>query len=382
MNKMVNREQELLHVCHFLMSKASISPCDMGCQDEIIQYLEPLGFTIERMDFKDTRNLWATIGKGENVFCFAGHTDVVPPGDVKAWHSDPFIPTIKNGILYGRGAADMKGALAAMLIAVKSFLQQNNTLSKKIAFLITSDEEGDFIHGTVKVIETLIKRKQRIDWCIVGEPSSQFKVGDEIKIGRRGSLSAHVEIIGKQGHVAYQDLAKNPIFLIAPVIHELSTMQWGEAHPFFQQTGFQISNIHAGFGATNVIPGHLFFDCNFRYNITINEKELRQQFETVLHKHGIEYKVSWSLNGEPFFTEQTQLVDVVKSSIRDIMKIETMATTNGGTSDARFIKDIGAQIVELGVSNQTIHQVNESVKIEDLLYLSYLYEDILKKICH
>lgn len=344
----------------------------------MIDRLKAIGFDIENMRFDDVDNFWARRGNSGPLFTFAGHTDVVPTGPVDKWKVDPFKPEIIDGYLYGRGAADMKGSLAAIVTACERFVDEHPDHKGSIAFLITSDEEGPSINGTVKVIEQLENRNEKIDWCLVGEPSSTNKVGDVVKNGRRGSLSGTLTIQGKQGHVAYPHLAKNPIHLAAPAIAELSTIQWDNGNEFFPPTTFQISNIHSGTGANNVIPGELQLLFNLRFSTEVTETDLKNKIESIFDKHQLNYELEWTLSGQPFLTPEGELVDAISKSIREICGYDTELSTAGGTSDGRFIAPTGAQVVELGPLNATIHQVNEHVLAADLDTLSALYKRIME----
>lgn len=365
-----------------LISRPSITPKDEGCQQLIIDRLKHLGFAIEKMPFADVENFWATHGSQEGpVFCFAGHTDVVPSGDITKWHKDPFQPYIdEQGILFGRGAADMKGSLAAMVVATERFINKYPQHKGCISFLITSDEEGIATHGTKAVVDTLAARKQKIDWCIVGEPSSVNQLGDMVKNGRRGSLNGKLTIRGKQGHVAYPHKAKNPIFLASPAITELSAEHWDNGNDFFPPTSFQISNIHAGTGANNVIPGELKADFNFRFSTESTVDSLKTRVEQILNKHHLDWDIDWSLSGLPFLTEPGQLLAAISDSIKSVTGINTEPSTSGGTSDGRFIATLGCQVVELGPINDSIHQVNENVKATDLDLLTDIYYQTLERL--
>tara|TARA_R100001129_G_scaffold57704_1_gene39734 strand:- start:152 stop:1282 length:1131 start_codon:yes stop_codon:yes gene_type:complete len=364
---------ETLALAKELISRPSVTPEDEGCQQVIGERLAALGFELETMVFEDTTNLWARRGQGRKVFCFAGHTDVVPPGDVNDWQFPPFEPTIHDGYLYGRGAADMKGSLAAMVTATEAFIEKHPNVDADIAFLITSDEEGPFINGTKRVIETLQARNEPIDWCIVGEPSSTDKLGDVVKNGRRGSLTGDLTVLGIQGHVAYPHLADNPVHKIAPALSDLVNEQWDEGNASFPPTTFQVSNINAGTGAGNVIPGRIDTQFNFRFSTEVTAEELKQRTEAILDKHNLKYSLTWKLNGPPFLTDSGGLIEAVTHAIQDECGFETELSTGGGTSDGRFIAPTGAQVVELGPVNATIHKVNERVKADDLDKLSALY---------
>lgn len=364
---------ETLALAKELISRPSVTPEDEGCQQVIGERLAALGFELETMVFEDTTNLWARRGQGRKVFCFAGHTDVVPPGDVNDWQFPPFEPTIHDGYLYGRGAADMKGSLAAMVTATEAFIEKHPNVDADIAFLITSDEEGPFINGTKRVIETLQARNEPIDWCIVGEPSSTDKLGDVVKNGRRGSLTGDLTVLGIQGHVAYPHLADNPVHKIAPALSDLVNEQWDEGNASFPPTTFQVSNINAGTGAGNVIPGRIDTQFNFRFSTEVTAEELKQRTEAILDKHNLKYSLTWKLNGPPFLTDSGGLIEAVTHAIQDECGFETELSTGGGTSDGRFIAPTGTQVVELGPVNATIHKVNERVKADDLDKLSALY---------
>ena len=360
-----------------LLSKQSITPEDDGCQDLMIDHLEQLDFKIERLRFDDVDNFWAVHGESGPILCFAGHTDVVPTGPEEQWKFPPFEPTIDNGMLYARGAADMKGSLAAMITACKRFVDQHPNHYGRIAYLITSDEEGPAINGTVKVMEWLEQHNEKITWCIVGEPSSTNQVGDVIKNGRRGSLGCKLTVKGIQGHVAYPHLAENPIHNATPALTALSTEQWDNGNDFFPATSFQISNINGGTGATNVIPGELTVIFNFRFSTELTEQNIRERTEAILDSHQLSYNIEWNLSGQPFLTSEGDLVNATVKAIRDANGIETELSTAGGTSDGRFIAPTGSQVIELGPVNATIHKVDECVRAADLDTLSSMYEGIL-----
>ena len=361
-----------------LISRASVTPEDAGCQAVMKQRLAALGFRNEPMRFSDVDNFWARRGDTGPVLCFAGHTDVVPAGPRGKWQSDPFAPTIRDGMLYGRGAADMKGSLAAMVTATERFVARHPDHRGSIAYLITSDEEGPSINGTVKVVETLEARNEKIDWCLVGEPSSNHVLGDVVKNGRRGSLGAVLSVRGRQGHVAYPHLARNPVHEVAPALAELAATVWDNGNEFFPQTTFQVSNIHAGTGATNVIPGECEVLFNFRYSTETTHEILRERVQAVLDRHGLDYTIEWTLSGLPFLTPRGELVDAARQAIKLVAGIETELSTAGGTSDGRFIAPTGAQVLELGPLNATIHQVDECVAVDDLDRLSAMYEKVLE----
>jgi len=360
-----------------LISRDSVTPEDKGCQQLLADRLSAIGFEIEHLRFGDTDNLWARRGQSGPLFAFAGHTDVVPTGPVEKWSSDPFKPEIRDGMLYGRGAADMKGSIAAFVTACERFVAENPDHDGSIAFLITSDEEGPATGGTVKVVETLEAREEKIDWCLVGEPSSTNKVGDIVKNGRRGSLNGQLTIKGKQGHIAYPHLANNPIHLAVPALTELCEIEWDQGNEDFPPTSFQISNINAGTGVTNIIPGMTDVIFNFRYSTEVTHEELQSGVEVILEKHGLDYDLKWELSGKPFRTASGALVDAVKTAIKSTTGYNTELSTSGGTSDGRFIAPTGAQVVELGPLNDTIHQINECVAVEDLDILSDIYEKVL-----
>lgn len=363
-----------------LIRQPSVTPFDADCQRIMIDRLAAIGFTIERMRFGEVDNFWARRGTTGPVFAFAGHTDVVPTGPVDRWAVPPFEPQIVDGILTGRGAADMKGSLAAMVVACERFIAAHPNHKGSIAFLITADEEGVATDGTVKVVETLEARQEKMTWCLVGEPSSTTLVGDVIKNGRRGSLGGVLTVRGRQGHVAYPHLASNPIHNLAPALTELVNEVWDEGNAFFPATSFQVSNINAGTGANNVIPGELQAVFNFRFSTELTEAVLRQRTEAILDKHGLDYHIDWKLSGHPFLTAEGDLVTAAVNSIRRITGRETTLSTTGGTSDGRFIAPTGAQVLELGPVNKTIHQVNECVAIADLDTLTALYEGILQQL--
>ena len=360
-----------------LLRQPSVTPIDHTCQTIMADRLEAIGFNIEHMRFDDVDNLWARRGLKSPVFCFAGHTDVVPTGHLDAWESDPFQPEIRDGKLYGRGSADMKTALAAMVVASERFVEKHPDHKGSIAFLITSDEEGPSINGTVKVIETLEARQEKMTWCLVGEPSSTDHLGDIVKNGRRGSLNAVLNVKGKQGHVAYPHLAINPIHTASQALTELCDTVWDNGNEYFPATSFQISNIQAGTGATNVVPGNMKVTFNFRYSTEVNADILKTRVLEILDRHHVEYDINWTLSGLPFITPIGELVNAAKTAIKNVTGVETQLSTSGGTSDGRFIAPTGAQVLELGVLNATIHQVNEHVNIDELEPLAEIYEQIL-----
>jgi succinyl-diaminopimelate desuccinylase len=363
-----------------LVSRDSVTPKDKGCQEVMIARLEAIGFKVERLRFEDVDNFWARRGDSAPVLGLAGHTDVVPTGPLDDWHSHPFKPDIRDGHLFARGAADMKGSLAAMVTACERFVAAHPDHKGSIAFLITSDEEGPSINGTVKVVETLEARGEKMDYCIVGEPTATDQIGDVIKNGRRGSLNATLTVHGSQGHVAYPQLAANPVHLAAGALAELTAEHWDDGNEFFPPTSFQVSNIHAGTGATNVIPGDLEVVFNFRFSTEQTETSLRERVEAILNKHELDYSIDWSLSGNPFLTPVGALVDATRESIKEVIGIDTELSTTGGTSDGRFIAPTGSQVLEFGPRNATIHKVNECVSVEDLDTLSACYERILEKL--
>jgi len=363
-----------------LISRSSVTPNDEGCQPLMAERLAKLGFSIEEMVFADTTNMWARRNTSGPVFCFAGHTDVVPAGDESAWHTPPFEPVDKDGVLYGRGAADMKGSLAAMIVATERFVEKHPNHTGSLAYLITSDEEGPFINGTVKVIEALEARNEKITWCLVGEPSSTNYCGDVVKHGRRGSLTGYLSIAGIQGHVAYPHLARNPVHQAAPAIAELAAELWDNGNAAFPPTSMQIVDMQAGTGATNVVPGKLNVTFNLRFSTESTAEGLKQRILAILDKHELTYSIDWILNGLPFLTEQGSLVTATKAAITKIIGQEPELSTAGGTSDGRFIAPTGAQVIELGPVNASIHKVNEHVSHRDLIQLTDMYEAILEHI--
>ncbi|MHA6606069.1 succinyl-diaminopimelate desuccinylase [Photobacterium damselae] len=362
-----------------LLSRRSVTPEDAGCQDVMIERLRQLGFCIETMVFDDTTNLWARRGTQAPLFVFAGHTDVVPSGPIEQWHTPPFEPTIKGGMLYGRGAADMKGSLACMIVAIERFIAENPEHQGSIGLLITSDEEGPFINGTTRVVDTLEARNEKIDLCIVGEPSSTLVVGDVVKNGRRGSITGDLTVKGIQGHVAYPHLADNPVHRALPALAELAAKTWDNGNDYFPPTSFQIPNINAGTGASNVVPGECQVQFNFRFSTELTDEAIKAQVHEILDQHQLDYHLNWTLSGHPFLTEKGTLVDAVVAAIEEVAHITPELSTSGGTSDGRFIARTGAQVIELGPVNATIHKVNECVKIEDLELLTDMYQKVLEK---
>lgn len=369
-----------LELAKQLIARPSLTPKDEGCQELMIERLKPLGFEVHRLRFGDVDNFWARRGSTKPLVAFAGHTDVVPTGPLEKWTTDPFTPTVRDGLLYGRGAADMKGSLAAFITAIEDFLEQHPDHLGSIGLLITSDEEGPSIDGTVKVVEWLEARGEKIDCCLVGEPSCVNKLGDTLKNGRRGSLNGVLTVHGKQGHIAYPHLVRNPIHLAAPALAELAATEWDQGNEFFPPTSFQISNIHAGTGADNVVPGHLDIKFNFRYSTAVTDAALKQRVESVLNRHKLTFDLRWSLSGLPFLTKPGTLVDALQDAIRTEIGIEATLSTSGGTSDGRFIAPTGAQIVELGPLNATIHQIDECVRVDDLAALSRVYANALVRL--
>jgi succinyl-diaminopimelate desuccinylase len=363
-----------------LIRRTSVTPLDEGCQDLMAARLEKAGFRIERLRYGNVDNLWAVRGKGEPVLCFAGHTDVVPTGPLEEWRSNPFNPEIRDDMLYGRGAADMKSGLAAMITATEAFVAECPRHRGAIAYLVTSDEEGPSIDGTKKVVETLIERGQRIDWCIVGEPSSERRTGDTLKIGRRGSLSGRLTVHGVQGHIAYPQLAENPVHSFAPALAELTARTWDNGNEHFQPTSFQISNFNAGTGAPNVIPGELKARFNLRYNPVQSLEGLKAAVEEILNRHKVRYTLDWHLSGEPFYTQQGKLLAGVIAAVKSVSGDDPVLSTGGGTSDGRFIAKMGAEVVELGVPNPTIHKVNEQVRVGDIATLHAMYLQALRNL--
>ena len=364
---------DTLALAQTLIARRSLTPVDDGCQAILIDRLKRIGFSIESMRHGEVDNLWARRGSTRPIVCFAGHTDVVPTGPLAQWVSDPFIPTMRNGRLYGRGAADMKTSIAACVTAIERFIQAHPQHQGSIALLITSDEEGAAVEGTVKVVETLKARGDSIDYCIVGEPTCSEKLGDTIKNGRRGSLSGNLTIKGMQGHIAYPHLAKNPIHLAAPAIAELAQTEWDRGNEYFPPTTWHISNIHGGTGATNVIPGEVNLLFNFRFSTASTVESLKQRLHDILDRHGLDYDLKWALSGKPYLTPRGKLADALGMAIKTVTAIEPELSTTGGTSDGRFIADICSQVVEFGPCNATIHKLNEYVEVADIERLSEIY---------
>lgn len=369
-----------LALCCDLISRRSVTPEDQGCQALMISRLEAIGFECTPLPFGKVQNFWAIHGDSGPLFVFAGHTDVVPPGPEAQWSTPPFEPSLVGETLYGRGAADMKGSLAAMVVACEEFLASNPDHTGRIGFLITSDEEGPAKDGTVRVMEWLQQQGEKIDWCLVGEPSSTSTLGDVIKNGRRGSLNARLIVKGMQGHIAYPHLADNPIHRAAPALSALTHEVWDEGNSYFPPTSMQVSNIHGGTGATNVIPGELEIVFNFRFSTELTDVDLRQRTEAILDAHGLEYDIQWSLSGHPFLTPTGELVAAAVDSILSVTGIDTQLSTAGGTSDGRFIAPSGAQVVELGPVNASIHKLNEEVHAPDLPRLTAVYRGIMERL--
>ncbi len=358
----------------------SVTPDDAGCQKILAQRLKAAGFRCEHLRYGDVDNLWAERGDGKPLVVFAGHTDVVPPGPRESWTSDPFTPEVRDGMLYGRGAADMKGAIAAFVTAIEAFITAHPKHPGTIGLLITSDEEGPAVNGTVKVMDWLTARGRKIDYCLVGEPSSTKTLGDAIKNGRRGSLSGRLTVRGIQGHVAYPHLARNPIHQLAPALAELAAIEWDKGNADFPPTGFQASNIKGGAGAENVIPGSVEVWFNFRFSTAVTAEQLKQRTETVLKRHGLEYGLVWTLSGQPFLTRGTRLIEAVRQAVKEELGSEAIPNTAGGTSDGRFIAPTGAEVVELGVLNSTIHKANECTAVADLERLARTYRRTLARL--
>lgn len=375
---MPNEPSPTLALTEDLIRRPSVSPEDQGCLQIIAQRLAALGFRIERMPFGPVENLWARHGTSGPVLCFAGHTDVVPTGPREEWHTDPFEPVVKDGVLYGRGAADMKSGLAAMITATERFIARHPQHTGTLAFLLTSDEEGPSVDGTRRVVEALEARNEKITWCVVGEPTSTDKLGDTVKIGRRGSLSGKLTVHGIQGHVAYPHLADNPVHAFAPALAELSSRVWDRGNEFFQPTTFQVSNLNAGTGAPNVIPGELKARFNIRFSTEQTVEKLQQTITEILDRHKVNYTLEWFVSGLPFFTPPGALSNAVQTAVRELTGRTPELSTTGGTSDGRFIAPTGAQVVELGVINASIHKVNESVRVADIDALSAMYERVME----
>jgi succinyl-diaminopimelate desuccinylase len=361
-----------------LLRRRSVTPDDAGCQDLMSERLTRLGFTCESMQFGDVTNLWARRGSTSPVLCFAGHTDVVPPGNEEQWSTEPFEPTFKDGLLYGRGSADMKSGLAAMIVALEEFLAEHDDHTGSIALLITSDEEGRARDGTLKVIDALNAREEHIDWCVLGEPSSQDELGDIVRVGRRGSLSGMLTVKGVQGHVAYPQLADNPIRRFAPVLAELHDIVWDDGNEYFPPTSFQVVDVRAGIGAPNVTPGELSARFNFRYSTEWTHESLQERVEAVFDTHEIDYELKWHLSGKPFLTQPGKLINAVHQAVTEHTGIAPELSTGGGTSDGRFISPAGVDVVELGPVNASIHKIDEHVKVDDVITLKSMYRRIME----
>ena len=363
-----------------LIAEASVTPDDKNCQAILIERLQKIGFEIEKLDFNDTQNIWARRGISAPLLCFAGHTDVVPSGPEEKWTSPPFEPTERDGKLYGRGAADMKTSIAAFVTACERFIALHPDHPGSIALLITSDEEGDAHDGTTKVVDVLKARGETIDYCIVGEPTAVNRLGDTIKNGRRGSLSGNLTVKGKQGHIAYPHLAVNPVHTFAPALAELTATEWDGGNAYFPPTGFQISNIQGGTGATNVIPGSLNVKFNFRFSTESTDNGLKQRVHQILDKHGLDYDLQWSLSGQPFLTEAGELTKVAQAAIAQVCGVEAELSTSGGTSDGRFIKAIARELIELGPVNASIHQIDEHIDLAAVPELSAVYQEMMRRL--
>jgi len=371
-----------LSLAQALLACPSVTPADGGSLELIKSRLAPLGFSFEAIDRGQTQNLWARRGTAKPLFCFAGHVDVVPTGPLEQWTSPPFEPEIRDGYLYGRGAADMKSSIAAMIVAVERFVAQHPEHPGSIAFLITSDEEGDALDGTVAVVETLQARGETLDYCIIGEPTSVHTVGDMVKNGRRGSLSGKLKVKGIQCHIAYPDKGRNPIHQLAPALTELAATTWDEGNEYFQPTTWQVSNIHAGTGANNVVPAHVELLFNFRFSTASTPESLQQRFTALLDRHGLEYEISWTLGARPFLTGRGVLADAVSAAIQAETGLTTELSTTGGTSDGRFIAAICPQMVEVGPVNATSHKIDECIAVDALPRLTGIYQRILEQILH
>ena len=369
-----------LDLAKALIKKASITPKDMGCQELMISCIKPLGFNVELMNYGNVQNFYARKGNAAPLIVFAGHTDVVPPGPIDQWKFDPFSPSEEEGLLYGRGSADMKSSLAAFIVAIQEFTNEYPNHNGSIGLLITADEEGIATDGTVKVVEALKARNEKIDYCVVGEPTSSMRFGDTVKNGRRGSLSAKLIVKGIQGHIAYPELIRNPIHEVAPVIDALVNTVWDEGNEYFPKTSWQISNINGGTGATNVVPGEVEILFNFRYSTSNTADTLKKRVESILEKHSLDYEISWNHSGNPYLTEKGMLVDKISDAIESVVSIKPSISTTGGTSDGRFISTVCDQVVEFGPINASIHKINEHVNIGDIELLKDIYKKTLKNI--
>ncbi len=377
-----NQTDKTLEYARELISRPSLTPEDAGCQHWLAEKLDKMGFVIEEVNAGDVVNLWARRGDTAPLLCFAGHTDVVPTGPLEQWHSDPFVPVERDGQLYGRGAADMKGSIAAFLVAVERYLAAHPDSAGSIAWLITSDEEGPAVDGTVKVVERLAARQELIDYCIVGEPTCVSRFGDMMKNGRRGSLHGRLRIKGVQAHIAYPHLGRNPIHLAAPAIAALAATTWDTGNEYFPPTTWQISNMHSGTGAMNVIPGHADIAFNFRFSTASTVEGLQQRVKDILDAHGLDYDLSWELGAKPFLTPRGGLVDALAAAIQDATGITPELSTTGGTSDGRFIADIAREVVEFGPINASIHKIDENVGVEELEHLALVYQGVLERLLH
>ncbi|MDO5059783.1 MAG: succinyl-diaminopimelate desuccinylase [Neisseria sp.] len=373
-------ETATLHLTKQLIAEQSVTPDDKNCQSILAERLQAIGFSVEPLNFGDTKNFWARKGTKAPLLCFAGHTDVVPSGPVERWTSPPFEPTERDGKLYGRGAADMKTSIAAFVTACERFVAAQPEHQGSIALLITSDEEGDAHDGTTKVVDVLAARGETIDYCIVGEPTAVDTLGDTIKNGRRGSLSGNLTVKGKQGHIAYPHLAVNPVHTFAPALAELAAVEWDKGNEYFPPTGFQISNINGGTGATNVIPGELSVKFNFRFSTESTAESLQARVHEILDKHGVQYDLVWSLSGRPFLTEAGRLTEVAQEAVAEVCGVTAELSTSGGTSDGRFIKAIARELIELGPVNASIHQIDENIDLAAIPQLSAVYEGILQRL--
>ena len=368
---------DTLELTQELIRRQSVTPEDAGCMDLIASRLEPLGFTAEWLNFGDTKNIWLRRGRAAPLFMFLGHTDVVPPGPLEEWSSPPFEPAIRNGRLYGRGAADMKSGVAAMVTALENFVPRHPDHRGSIAVLLTSDEEGAATDGVVKVVDVLKARGDRIDWCLIGEPSSFDTLGDVIRVGRRGSLCAVLRVFGIQGHVAYPEQAENPIHRFAPALAELTAEVWDAGNQYFPPTSFQVSNIRSGTGAENVIPGRLEVQFNFRFSTALTEDDIKRRVAAILERHGLKYELNWRLSGAPFLTPGTELIGAIQKALEQVTGRRARPDTGGGTSDGRFIAPTGAQVVELGPLSGSIHKIDEHTPVADIETLSRVYERVL-----
>ena len=363
-----------------LISKRSVTPEDDGCQEIIASRLERIGFSVKHLKYGAVKNLWATYGDSGPLFVFLGHTDVVPPGPIEEWESDPFVATDKGALIVGRGAADMKGSVAAFVTSIEDFLKESPILTGRIGVMLTSDEEGPAIDGVSKIVDYLEQEGEKINWCLVGEPTSNNRLGDVIKIGRRGSISAKINVVGTQGHVAYPDKANNPIHSFSQPLSELSKLKWKDRTGKFPDSVLQISNLNSGTGATNVIPGNLVLNLNVRHSPSTSAEEIKNDVESIINKYPIDYQINWEVGGKPFLTSGSDLIEAVKNSIYEVTGEKSLCSTDGGTSDGRFIAPTGAEVVELGPGNASIHKVNESVKKKDLEELNLIYKKILTKL--